>query len=156
MKLKYKFIHWYRAICRYYMYIFDFNNCIYNYKICFNTFLQIILMNKIYEIVYMWNHIDCFFYYIESHNECLTSNCQIISSLSGLLLLPSMEYHNETNNPKKLFVCLARFSSKRYMYLWFLVYACMKVSIYKEEVIPVYEHTYSSVYETVYIYIYLG
>ena len=42
-----------------------------------------------------------------------------------------MEYRNETNNPNKLFLFLARFSSNRYMYFWFLVYACMKVSIYK-------------------------
>ena len=79
----------------------------------------------------MCNIIDFFFYYIESQTECWTSNCQIISSLYGLLFLHSMEYHNETNNPNKLFLFLARFGSKRYMHFWFFLYACMKVSIYK-------------------------
>ena len=80
----------------------------------------------------MCNIIDFLFYCIESQTEWWTGNyCQLISSLNGLLFLHSMEYHNETNNPKKLFLFLARFSSKRYIYFWFVVYACMKVSIYK-------------------------
>ena len=88
--------------------------------------------------MFMCNIIELFFYYIESQAECWTSKCnafefefefEIISSLYGLLFLHAMEYHNETNNQKKLFLFFARFSSKRYMYFWFVVYACMKVSV---------------------------
>ena len=57
-----------------------------------------------------------------------------------------MEYHNETNNQKKLFLFLTRFSSKRYIFAHY--YMLMYVSTYKLEASQ-YTSISNSIYDAI-------